>query len=173
MNNKTALKYLAVLVFLGVIAFSAYKSYKQGIDAGEKNNTSEEANKGEDTKEEKPVETSKEYILLTREVYKDSYRTTIRLYSTGKLEQSTIKEEATINSSEKEKFINIGSASEEELNTIKETINKMSKEEFKEDNLSEGYGITIKLNPKDKILYNAEYFNQKDVDTIYNIIKNY
>jgi hypothetical protein len=62
---------------------------------------------------------------------------------------------------------------EEDLKVIKDTIQNMSKATFKQTNFSNNYGISIKLNKKDKIFYSAEYFEQNDVDKLYNIINKY
>ena len=174
MNNKLLLKYLSVIVFAGIIAFSGYRVFK-GDGATEEYlfSNKEVPPVEEEKKEEEPVETEEEYVILTRVTYNDSYRTTIRLYSTGKLEQSAIKEATTASNVQKEVFVNIGDMSEQDLTTIKQTLDVMSQEKFKQDNFSESYGITIRLSKKDKILYSAEYFNQASVDILYNIIKKY
>lgn len=173
MNNKLLLKYLSVIVFVGIIAFSGYRVFKGNGATEEYLFSDKEEPPAEEQKKDEPVETKEEYVILTRVTYKDSYCTTIRLYSTGKLEQSSIKEATTASSVQKETFVNIGNMSEEDLSTIKNTLDVMSQENFKQDNFSESYGITIRLSKKDKILYSAEYFNQNSVDILYNIIKKY
>ena len=173
MENKLTLKYLAFIVFFGLIAFSAYRIYKDSKAPEEKYIFNEKEEQKEEEKESEILETEEEYIILTREKYSGSYRTTIRLYSTGKLEQSTVLDETTKSKGQKDKYISIGTMKEEDLKVIKDTIQNMSKAAFKQTNFSNNYGISIKLNKKDKIFYSAEYFEQNDVDKLYNIINKY
>ncbi len=172
MNNKLALRYFAVIIFIAIIGLSAYKTYKNGNIPEERYIFNEKQEKKEEPESE-IVETKEEYIILTRITYKDGYRTTIRLYSTGKLEQSTIKESTTVANEEKDKYIRIGSVTEDELKTINETIQKLSEVSFKQDNFSNSYGISVRLKAKDKVLYSLEYFDQTEVNKIYNIINKY
>ncbi len=118
---------------------------------------------GENNKEQV---SSDEYIIVTKTTYNNSYRTTKRLYQTGKIEEVIIKEEATFAENEKEQLFSLGNITEDELATINEVLESLSNEPFIKENFSESYGISIRLNEKDKILYSAEYFNQEDINNI-------
>ena len=170
MSNKTLLKYLSVLVFVGIIAFSGFRIYKD-------NKPKEEYIFNEKTgdPEKDPVseieETKDEYIILTKVSYNGSYRTTKRLYSTGRMDQSTTKEETTISNQEQEKYVAIGSMTDEDLAVVKETIESMSKEKFKREDFSDSHGISLRLKPKDKVLY-IIYFYPKNYYLLYGISLN-
>ena len=167
MKDNKLLGFISILVIIGLVIFTGFK-YSQ-----EEKEKEEQKPTPEIKEEEEPTPESEGYIILTKVTYNNNYRTTIRLYSDGKLEQSTIKEETVYQEGDKEKYVDIGEVTEEELSTIKEIINKMAKEEMKKTDLSDSYGISVRLRKSDKILYSAEYFNQEEINTINNIIINY
>ena len=169
MKDNKALGLLSIVVVIGLIIFMGFKYGQEDKEKEEQQqNTTPEIKE-----EEEPSADAEGYIILTKVSYKSNYRTTIRLYSDGKLEQSTIKEETVYTNDYKEDYIDIGEMSESDLETITNTIEAMSKEEMKKDNLSDSYGISIRLKKNDKILYSAEYFDQEEINTINNIIINY
>lgn len=171
MSNKILLKYLSIIVFIGIIAFSGYRIYRD--DKAPEEQYIFDGTKYPEAPESEIQETKDEYIILTKVSYTDSYRTTKRLYSTGKMDQSTIKEETTVTEQSKEKYVAIGSISDEDLTIIKETIEAMSKEKFKREDFSDSHGISVRLKPKDKVLYSAEYFTQDNVNKLNYIIEKY
>lgn len=177
MDSKRLFSLLTFALFFGIIIFAGYRIYKEDLEQEKKQQ--ESITKPEEIPDEEPVTISNdnpapgnEYVILTWVYYKNNYCTTIRLYSNGKLEQNSIPE-ATVYEENNKTYVNIGNLKDEELTTIKEAITAMSKEEMKRDNLSDGHGISIRLLPTDKILYDAEYFDQNEVNKIYNIISKY
>ena len=168
MKDNKLLGFISILVIIGLVIFTGFKYRQEEKEKEEQQNPTPEVKE-----EEEPSPESEGYIIITKVTYNNNYRTTIRLYSNGKLEQSTIKEETVYQEGDKEKYVDIGEVTEEELATIKDIINKMSKEEMKKTDLSDSYGISVRLRKSDKILYSAEYFDQEEINTINNIIINY
>ena len=171
MDSKRLFSLITVGLFFFIIAFAGYRIYKDSLEQEETPTTINQT----DIKDEEPASEVEEgeYVILTWVYYKNNYCTTIRLYSNGKLEQSTVSEDAVYSNNNTANYVDIGTMSDNDLTTIKNIISKMSKEELKRQNLSDGHGISVRLNPTDKILYDAEYFDQQEVNNIYNIIQKY
>ena len=173
MDSKRLFSLITVGLFFFIIAFAGYRIYKDSLEQEETPTTHDQTNiKDEAPASEKEEETG-EYVILTWVYYKNNYCTTIRLYSNGKLEQSTVAEDAVYSNNNTANYVSIGTMSDNDIDTIKKIISNMSKEELKRQNLSDGHGISVRLKPNDKILYDAEYFDQQEVNNIYNIIQKY
>jgi len=173
MNNKRTLNVLAFAVFFGVIGIAVFNAFKN-VEKPKEEYIFDEGAKEEEKKEDPEIEeTTKDYIIVTRTTYKGVYRTTIRIHSTGVIEQCTIKEDTVYDPTQEEKYIKIGELTDYEITLIKETVARMANEQKKQSNLSEGYGLEVRLTSKDKIMYSAEFFSQENTDKIYNIVKKY
>ena len=168
MNNKKILNLFTIIFFAGLIAYSAFKIYKEDEEQKEQQETPQEV---QPKKEESEIEEG--YIIVSRTTYKNNTRIVTRLYSTGELERSATQDNTVIASDYKEIYAKIGSVTEEELKTIKTTIEKMSIKGMLKDSYSNSYGLSIKIDKDKSVLYSAEYYDQEDVNTIYNIINKY
>ena len=78
MSNKLLLKYLSVIVLVGIVVFSGYRIYKDSKPEekyifNEKDKTKEPESEIEETKDE--------YVIVTKVSYSGQYRTTKRIYS--------------------------------------------------------------------------------------------
>ncbi len=174
MSDKRILNALAFIAFFAVIGLAVFNAFKKADKPKEEYIFNEPAQQEKQKEtEQKPEETTKDYIILTRTTYSGSYRTTLRVHSTGVLEQSTVKEDTVVNPNQQEKYINVGELTDYELTTIKETVSKMANEEKKQTDLSNGYGIEVRLTSRDKILYSAEYFSQENVNRLHQILNKY
>jgi len=172
MNNKKVLNLLTIILLIGLVVFSVFRFYRldeENEEAKEEAQKTIEKERAE--KEESEIEEG--YIIVTRTTYKNNTRLITRLYSTGELERCALKDEPVIASDYKESYAKIGNVTEEELKTIKTTIEKMSSKGMRKDGYSNSYGIAVKTDKNKDVLYSAEYYDQADVNTIYNILNKY
>jgi len=172
MDNKKLLSILSFVLLVGLVIFSFLKLYKEDKDELDKEEQEQKTIEIERQKKEES-EIEEGYIIVSRTTYKNNSRIITRLYSNGELERCAIKDETVMASAYKETYAKIGTLTVEELKTIKETIDTMSSKGMRKEGYSNSFGISVKTDKNKSILYSAEYYDQEDVNTIYNILNKY
>ena len=106
-------------------------------------------------------------IILKQTTYNYPYKTTMVLYKDGKVMQSKIVDELTVNGPPDEDFKKIRTLNKQEIEKIIEQVNKMKLNKLTE-NSNNNYGISINI---DGDMISAGYYNQSEIDELNNLLK--
>lgn len=110
-------------------------------------------------------------ILITKINYQYPYKTVIKVDKHANIYKSKIVDELTADGAPKDNFSKIGTMSQEDFRIIQNIIDAMKKEQIKETDFSESYGIAINLG--EDTLYSCAYFTQENVNKLNSILQKY